>query len=126
MDSSREYIWRQNVLDLNKPRLETEQIDLKQIKCESPEYSMPPPIDQVNDVLKENRFNSFKSDTIQNPINPLKSDSHEYNMPTPNALSNNNGQLSKNMPPVIKTVTTKRVSAKTYRPAIRRIVKVFK
>ena len=169
-DSSREYIWHQNVLDLNRNRkFESENKIIRRIfkvissynmnhideikappswhqskictsqkkkpektvpnqnKSDSPEYSMPPPIEQVNSVLVQNQFQPVETKMFK--VKQIKPNLiHDFQIPPPieNSTSQSNrlnGQQTRVPNEVVpdNQSRTKRVSSKSYKPAVKRI-----
>ena len=98
-----------------------------QNKSDSPEYSMPPPIEQVNSVLVQNQFQPVETKMFK--VKQIKPNLiHDFQIPPPieNSTSQSN-RLHRQQTRVPNEVVpdnqsrTKRVSSKSYKPAVKRI-----
>ena len=103
---------------------------MDKIKSDSPEYSMPPPIEQVNSVLVQNQFKPVETKmTRVKEIKPKPDLSPDFQIPVPKDQSTYQSDRLKGavkptpnvVLPDIQSARTKRVSSKSYKPAVKRI-----
>lgn len=140
-DSSREHIWHRNVLDLNKNRSfepenviisdHQEQTGPNRLKSDSPEYCMPPPIEQVNSVLVQNQLKPIETKMMKvkkNNYNPDIIPDFQIPLPLNQSMHQSDrskgflNPASKNLVPESQSTRTKRFSSKSYKPAVKSIV----
>ena len=108
-------------------REKPEKTSPNQIKSESPEYSMPPPIEQVNSVLAKNQFKPVETKMLR--VKEIKPNLiPDFQIPPPidkSKSQSDRSNLQKRAPHVVAPESqlerTKRVSSKSYKPAVKRI-----
>ena len=103
---------------------------MDKIKSDSPEYSMPPPIEQVNSVLVQNQFKPVETKMMRvKEIKPKPDLIPDFQIPVPMDQSTYQSDRLKGtvkptpnvVLPDIQSARTKRVSSKSYKPAVKRI-----
>jgi len=103
---------------------------MDRMKSDSPEYSMPPPIEQVNSVSVQNQFKPVETKMMKvKQIKPKPDLISDFQIPPPMDQSTYQSDRLKTAlkpaPNVVlpdsQSARTKRVSLKSYKPAVRRI-----
>ena len=103
---------------------------MNRMKSDSPEYSMPPPIEQVNSVSVQNQFKPVETKMMKvKQIKPKPDLISDFQIPPAMDQSTYQSDRLKTAPkpapnvvlPDTQSARTKRVSLKSYKPAVRRI-----
>ena len=96
------------------------------MKSDSPEYSMPPPIEQVNSVLVQNQFKPVETKMMKvKKIKPNPDLIPDFQIPLPKDQSTYQPDIMKAVekpaPKIVVPERSKRVSSRHYKPAVKRI-----